>query len=117
MVGAQPAGDLLRGILLRQIVLNSPAQHQVRGKLRRLGPAGAIIGECVRGRSPVIAFRVPVTRYLSTDRRRSAPKTTRDSANRFTRSPFEGNFFSLGEAQTAPFQVATSPRPNPTCLP
>jgi hypothetical protein len=74
-ISPQPASDLLRGVLLDQIILDSAAQHHVAVRLGRLGPAGTVIGQRVRRRGPVAPTRIMVADQLSRDRRRAAPKT------------------------------------------
>jgi len=54
----QPATDLLRGVLLGQVRLHDPTQHQIGVQLRRLRPRRPL-GSCRRGpgqwRSPLAA--------------------------------------------------------------
>src|SRR5215211_3710237 len=86
-VGAEPARDLFRGVLLPQILLHPLPQHDIDPQLCRLRPAGPLIGRGVRSAGPVAALPVTVACHLPRDRRHTPAQSRRDLAHRLTPSP------------------------------
>ena len=64
----QAAADLLRRVLALQILLDLLAQHQVGNQFGRLGSAGPLLGQHVRGPGPIPAARAVVAGQFPRDR-------------------------------------------------
>jgi hypothetical protein len=111
---SRPASDLLRRVLLPQILLDHATQRQVRGQLRRLRPRGTVVGQHVRDSRPIPAAVLAVAPQLSADRRRAAPEPLGNIAHGLARRPTQRDLLPLSEAQIPTLQIASPARAHPT---
>ena len=110
----QPASDLLRGVLLGQVRLHDPTQHQIGGQLRRLRPRRPLISQRVRRRGPVATPFVAVASQLPRHRRRRPADRCGDRSDRVAAGPGDGDLLPLRQRQTPTLQVPAAPRPDTT---
>ncbi len=70
----------------------------------------------MRGRGPIGAFAVTVTRQLPADRRRRPSQAPGDGADRRAAGTAQCDLFSFAEGQVSPLQVAPAARAHATGL-
>ena len=110
----QPAGDLLRGVLLGQVRLHHATQPQIGDQLARLRPRGAVVGQCMRRRGPIAAQPIGVAAQLPRHRRRRPAEERRDGPDRVAAGSAERDLFPLRQRQTPTLQVPAPTRSDPT---
>ncbi len=98
MVAAQPACDLERRPLQRELVFHCVAQGRARRQLRRLGPTTVDHRTVVGGHGPVPA-RAAVAFDLTRHRRRCPPQPTSDPPQRLAGSQPSGDLLTISQRQ------------------